>query len=249
MSKLTQRFRAAAALAAAVLVAAGLAVTDVHRPVTAEATATAAAVCQPGRFCANAYPDPSGYGTIGDLATADVIVVGDSIANGCRNEIRTALTQYGITSAVNYWSGRPTTQGVAWALSLSRKPPVLVMELGSNDYTNPAVMTGEIARLRAGLPPDTVVVWVDTYNGNQLLATGWINQQIWASGVMVAPWYQMFAKAPWRDAYYLRDRLHPSTGVNGQPGLGCAFLADAVDNTIAAAYGVWQKRTGAVKPK
>jgi hypothetical protein len=173
-------------------------------------------------------------------------VVGDSIANGCRNEIRTALTQYGITSAVNYWSGRPTTQGVAWALSLSRKPPVLVMELGSNDYTNPAVMTGEIARLRAGLPPDTVVVWVDTYNGNQLLATGWINQQIWASGVMVAPWYQMFAKAPWRDAYYLRDRLHPSTGA---PGLGCAFLADAVDNTIAAAYGVWQKRTGAVKPK
>lgn len=241
-TRFRNRWHIVAAIMAAAIVAAGLIAFDFHHPATAAATQS---ICPPGTKCADAYPDPSGYGTSGDLTTATVIQVGDSISNGCHDEIRAALTNAGISSAVNYWSGRPTTNGVSWALSLTRKPPVLVMELGTNDWSNPAVMAGEIARLRAGVPPETVVVWVDTYNGNQLLSTGWINQQIWGSGLSVAPWYSMFAKAPWRDAYYLRDKVHPSV----DPGPGCAFFADATDNTIVAAVGVYAKRTGAVKPK
>lgn len=242
-SRIRATWRTVAVALAGVVVAAGLVSFDTTHPVAVSYAAQS--ICPPGTKCANAYPDPSGYGTSGDLTTATVIMVGDSISNGCAPDIRAALTNAGITSAVNYWSGRPTANGVTWALSLTRKPPVLVMELGTNDWSNPAVMAGEIARLRAGLPPETVVVWVDTYNGNQLLATGWVNQQIWASGLSVAPWYLMFAKAPWRDGYYLRDKVHPSV----DPGPGCAFFADAIDNTITAAVGVYLKRTGAVKPK
>jgi hypothetical protein len=237
MSRKNRLTAALAALLAAIVIAAGLSTYDYTQAAQASSFA-----CPPGQYCAKAYPDPSGYGTVGDITTATVIVAGDSIANGCRHEIRSSLTDAGITSAVNYWSGRPTKPGVDWALSLTRKPPVFVMELGSNDFANPGVMAGEIARLRAGLPPETVVVWVDTYNGNHLLATGWTNQQIHGSGLLVAQWYAMFAKAPWRDGYYLRDKLHPKGSVDGvTPGVGCAFLAAIIKPTIVAAVGQSRK--------
>jgi hypothetical protein len=196
----------------------------------ADASTTA---CQPGRYCTQVYPDPTGRGVSGDLATAEVIVVGDSIANGCAPEIRAANTAAGITSAVGFWSGRPTSSGVDWALSLSRKPPILVMELGSNDWANGAVMPAEIARLLAGLDPDvTQVMWIDTYNGNKLLPTAWVNQGIWgAPGITVVPWLEWFAKNPVRDTAYLRDHLHPTAA----PGNGCAFFADATRRPIIAA--------------
>lgn len=184
----------------------------------------------PGR-AAKAYPDPSGSGVDGDLATATVILVGDSIANGCRVEIRAALAAGGVTSAIDYWSGRPTEQGVSRALSLSRKPPVFVMELGTNDWANPPAMKTQIARLIAGVPSDTKVLWVDTYNGNNLLASGWVNQEIYGSGVQVIAWWRWFAQKPTRDALYLRDRVHPKVA----PGPGCAFLADVIKAQIIAA--------------
>lgn len=217
-------WRALAAILAAVIIAAGLVAFDFQ-----QASATEAA-CPPGSYCTNAYPDPSGYGVSGDLTTAEVIMVGDSLANGCRLNLREAFTDAGVTSAIGYWSGRPTSNGVTWALSLTRKPPVLVMELGSNDWANPSVMPAEIARLLAGVPEDTQVMWIDTYNGNQLLATGWINQGIWGSGVPVVPWYRWFAQKPSRDPLYLRDKLHPSV----PPGPGCAFMASVVVPSIVA---------------
>lgn len=241
------RCRIKALITAACVVASGLIAYDTSRDPLADLatpeTVPAAALRTPPPtppYAVNAYPDPTGYGVAGDLATAEVILVGDSLANGCRDQIRDALATAGVTSAIGYWSGRPTHNGVTWALSLSRKPPVLVMELGTNDWSDPSVMPAQIDRLLAGLEGhDVRVLWVDTYNGNKLLATGWINQGIWSKhgepddpeAVTVVPWYSWFAKKPTRDAYYLRDKVHPSV----PPGPGCAFMADVIKGPIVAA--------------
>lgn len=214
----------AAALAAAI-VATGLVSFD-----TSHVQAAQSADPDP-TYSTKVWPDPATRGVYGDLSTAQVILVGDSIANGCGPEIRDGLTASGVTSAIAFWSGRPTKPAIDWALSLSRKPPVLVMEHGSNDWAAPGVMQAEVTRLLDGMPGGTKVLWIDTYNAAKLLAAGWVNQGIYLSGVTVIPWWKWIAQNPARDAAYLRDGLHPTP----KPGPGCGFYAAATKGPILQA--------------
>lgn len=172
------------------------------------------------------------HGTIGDVTTtdgtpvADVIVVGDSITARCWPYLRDLVEDNGHTLAVNYWSGRPTTPAVDWALSLSVKPGLLVMATGTNDIFNPPVMRAQALRTLAGVTEDTQVMWVDVQAARPTTAladqrnTGWINAQIRDTGVKVIPWSTWFASNPQRIKTYLTtDGVHPN------PTTGCAFWA------------------------
>jgi hypothetical protein len=171
------------------------------------------------------------HGTIGDVTladgdpVADVLVVGDSITARCHPQLRALVEADGHTFAVNYWSGRPTTPAVDWALSLTTKPRVLVMADGSNDLMNPPVMAGQVTRVLTGVPEDTQVLWVDVQAARPTTMvadqrnTGWINSQIRDAGAKVIPWSTWFASNPARIRTYLSDGLHPN------PTTGCAFWA------------------------
>jgi len=109
------------------------------------------------------------HGTVGDILDtaydgtpqADVLLVGDSITTRTYADFIRRINATGHSAAVNYWSGRPTAPAVDWVLSLSTKPKVIVMAMGSNDVINPTVMTAQIKRLKAGLPSTTTLLWVD----------------------------------------------------------------------------------------
>lgn len=188
------------------------------------------------------------HGTVGDWLdtqydgdpTADVGIIGDSITAGSWTALQSALDLKGKTLAVNYWSGRPTTPAVDWALSLSDPPPVLIMAVGTNDIFNPSVMATQVARLRAGLPASTQVYWVDVQAARPVSPapdqrnSGWINLQIrqeCTSPCTVIPWSTWFAAQPSRITAYLPDGVHPNG--TGGPAFWAAVLTGVLYPTPA----------------
>ncbi len=166
------------------------------------------------------------FGDLTDLdgdPAADVVIVGDSITTRGYAELATWLAARGKTLAGSYWSGRPTTPAVDWALSLSTKPGILVMASGTNDIFNPAVMTAQVARLKAwaDAAPVTRLIWVDTFAQRtatdtcDLRNSGWVNSQIrqTMAGDEVCGWSLGFADNPSRIGYYIQDGIHPIEGV------------------------------------
>lgn len=193
------------------------------------------------------------HGTVGDVVDtpydgdpqAEVLIVGDSITTRSYSALIGALQDAGHTAAVNYWSGRPTAPAVDWVLSLSTKPKVIVMATGSNDVMDPPVMAAQIARLQAGLPATTTLLWVDVQVSRPAYALAdqrnsmAVNQQIYAalSPDHVIYWSQMFWSAPWRLSYYLQDGVHPWIGAADGHGDGVAFRVATMLPKIIAALG------------
>lgn len=197
-----------------------------------------------------------GSGTLGDWtgyphslsdnwATAQVGIVGDSIvARGC-NELAEALTaEFGAELAYDYWSSRPTAPAVDALLARDLWPSVLLMATGTNDFQNPAVMAGQIARVKAACPPTTHLLWVDVQvcRTSQTTAiqlsdqrmTNWVNNQIWGSGVQVVPWSYWLAGSSMggRLSYYLQDGVHPYDTVVAGKGDGTAFWCEVLMKSI-----------------
>ena len=110
------RLRIIAAIAAAGALAAGLVVNDFAaadqgiKTVQTKRAAARAAGDDCALYGSGCLGDWSGYqhGVDGNTATADVLMVGDSITNRCRTYLRQRLTPYGLTIAFDYWSSRPT---------------------------------------------------------------------------------------------------------------------------------------------
>src|SRR6266536_2078007 len=105
-----------------------------------------------------------GSGTLGNwqaLSQAIVGIIGDSITTRCYRSLGTLVAKQGKTLAVNYWSGRPTTPTVDWLLSQPKLPKVLLVASGSNDIFDPRPFGAQVARLKAGLPYGTTLLWVD----------------------------------------------------------------------------------------
>lgn len=193
------------------------------------------------------------HGTVGDILgeqydgtpAADVLIVGDSITTRAYADLLARIRATGHTAAVNYWSGRPTAPAVDWVLSLSTKPKVLVMAMGSNDVTNPTVMAAQIKRLKAGLPSTTKLLWVDVFVCRSAYATAdmrnsmAVNQQIYEQmgDDAVIGWAELFWSAPWRIAWYLQDGVHPWIGAGSGHGDGVAFRNAALMPKITAALG------------
>lgn len=182
------------------------------------------------------------HGTWGNLATADVVFVGDSITAGTYPQQSAWLDAHGISNAGGYWSGRPLHYAVDWALSLSVKPRILVMASGTNDIFEPTVVTGELARLLAGMPSTTRVIVPDvqiarpatvdhTPLADQRNAM-WVNAQIRTviASANVCNWSTGFASSPGRITAYLKpDGVHPSDGA------GDDYRAAVIGNCVVAA--------------
>lgn len=167
--------------------------------------------------------------------TADVGIIGDSITTGGWTTLRDNLAAKGKTLAVNYWSGRPTTPAVDFALSLTTPPPILIMATGTNDIFDPTVMAAQVARLRAGMPATTQIYWVDVQAARATTAvadqrnSGWINGQIregCTAPCKVIPWSVWFASNPSRIGMYLSDGVHPKAGT------GTAFWAAVLSGAV-----------------
>ena len=198
-----------------------------------------------GSSCSGALGDWSqlAHANFGDLTDvdgdpqADVVIVGDSITTRGYAELATWLAGRGKTLAGNYWSGRPTTPAVDWALSLSTKPKKLVMASGTNNiFDDSPIVAGQVARLKAwaDTEPVTRLVWVDVQAARPATAlcdqrnSMWVNAQI-RSGLSageVCGWSTGFAQDPNRLGNYLQDGIHPYEGV------GTNYWAAVVGNCI-----------------
>lgn len=177
------------------------------------------------------------HGVIGNFATADIGIIGDSITTLGWQDLRDDLLTYGKTLAVNYWSGRPTTPAMDWLMALDPLPPVVIVACGTNDIFNPPVMETQVARAqRAG----TEFFWVDVQCSRWSGATSvqvadqrnsmWVNQQIYKKMPegRVIPWSWWFASSPNRLTTYLSDGVHP------KPGTGTGFWSAVITNHLTA---------------
>lgn len=164
------------------------------------------------------------HGIVGDPATADVWVVGDSITARGYPALVSRLQAKGLKVAVNYWSSRPTAPAVDWVLAQPVKPKILLMTAGANDVYDPSVLTAQIKRLKAGLPTTTKLIWSDVqvsrtkYSQTVQIAdqrnSMWINMQLreQLTPAQVCSWSGWFTSAPWRLTSYLQDGVHPIVG-------------------------------------
>lgn len=188
------------------------------------------------------WPSQS-HGTWGDLATAKVVIVGDSLTTATWPETSTWLNANGITNAGGYWSGRPTAgvgAAVDWALSLSVKPSILVMATGTNDIMDPLPLTTYIRKLKAGLPATTRLIWVDVQASRPAYPVAdqrnsmWVNTQIRTEipAGDVCGWSIGFASKPSRITAYLKpDGVHTVTGVGDD--YRAAVVGGCIKTTIA----------------
>lgn len=245
--------RAIAAIAAATVIATGLITNDLasayqDRDSLAHKRAVAARVTDCTLYGSGCLGDWTGYqhGIDGDPATADVLVVGDSIVTRCRPYLRKRLTAYGLTSVFDYWSSRPTTPAVDRLLSYSRLSQpntfrAVAMATGTNDVMDPSVMTAQINRAKTITPP---VLWGTVYTARSgtysadLRNTGWVNLQIGASGLPLVDWFTFLASYPgYRiGAYLTSDGVHPTydtTDPQTGDGTGCDAWAKLYADKIA----------------
>lgn len=193
-------------------------------------------------------------------ATPGVVVgiAGDSITNRCAPELRSKLlTEAGVVLAVRAWSSQNTANTVDWVLSLTHKPQFLVMATGTNDIFDPTVMAGEIAALKAGLPPTTTLVWTDVHAARPATAladqrnSGWVNTAIHGAlpPAQVVDWSAATAALAGTGrpglAYYYQDGVHPWAEAGPSPynhGDGCLFWAEVQMQTLRPLLGIAAKR-------
>lgn len=245
-----------AALSAAVVLATGLAVNDLaasahqSKQLLAQKRATAAKVAGDCTlYGSGCLPDWANmqHGVDGDPATADVLMVGDSIVNRCRLYVRKRLLPYGLTIAFDYWSSRPTADipatsaaagAVTRVLSYSRvyQPDSfkrIVMSTGTNDIMDPSTMAYNLARMQV---VDSPVLWGTVYASRStsysadLRNSGWVNNQIQAAGYPTVDWFSFLASYPgYRIPNYIADGIHPTYGTlpPAEPTLGDGSGCDA----------------------
>lgn len=184
---------------------------------------------------------------IGDPATADVAMYGDSITSRCRTDIAAALAVKGLTLYTWTWSGQ-NTHGIAAAIQAApRLPPYVIVEAGTNDVFDPFTARPEIGQLADYLTetgPDWR--WMDTYVGRAATEvddarnSGQVNGLIHgiAGEDKIVRWVDALTAARGRGralSYYLQDGVHPWAAAGTGHGDGCAFLASVVAGAIPGA--------------
>lgn len=178
------------------------------------------------------------HGQYGQLSGPDVLLVGDSLSTLCKTFLTDRFTAERLSWGVSYWSGRPTQAAVSWVLSLSVKPKVVFMEIGTNDIYNTTVMGHEIQRLVDGLARSgTEIMWMDVRAERprhpipDMVNSRTINAQIWASpDITPVKWMAWFDANPNRRKAYI-----DAGGVHPIKPIGCEFMSAAVTPPVIAA--------------
>ncbi|WP_027007837.1 SGNH/GDSL hydrolase family protein [Conexibacter woesei] len=96
-------------------------------------------------------------------ASADVLVLGDSLGVGLRPSLAGLLGDTKIAWDVR--SGRTTPQGLTALRSAMRivHPKTVIVSLGTNDGPNGATFATRIAKVLRDIGPNACVVWADIY--------------------------------------------------------------------------------------
>jgi len=180
----------------------------------------------------------------GDPATADILLIGDSIGNRATVATRAALSAKGLTLATVTQSGQ-NTQGLAdLLLALPAVPGKVIMEAGTNDVYSPPAIKAQIDRVKAwAVSKGVELYWVDTYVGrsttlvHDIRNSGWVNSFIYAAMPYdhIIQWQTALSAAVGRGkpmTYYLDGAgagggVHPRMPAVGYPD-GTAFFAAVV---------------------
>jgi lysophospholipase L1-like esterase len=133
---------------------------------------------QPGVTTTTAVPDTSTTSTSlpARLPNAAVAVVGDSLTLGAQLEITSTLSGLGLgVVAIDGQVSRRMTSStdtirsglaVVEEVAATSSPRIWVIALGTNDVasgSSPGQIRGSVERVLAAIPPDALVVWVDTW--------------------------------------------------------------------------------------
>lgn len=188
---------------------------------------------------------------VGDLDTADVELLGDSITVRCYPAIVKAFAAMGWTVAVRAQSGQQARNMVDQLTSQLRTPGRVVVIGGSNDIFNPPAVAGQIDRAvdftnGAGVR----LYWGDTQVARasqtytvqyaDLRNSGWVNNQIHQGlpPASIIQWNAAIGAAVGRGrplTYYLQDGVHPWVSAGTTPyshADGCAFLAAVIVGAV-----------------
>ncbi|WCB92226.1 hypothetical protein DSM104299_00916 [Baekduia alba] len=165
-------------------------------------------------------------------ASADVLVVGDSLAVGLRPSLGGLLD--GADIAWDAKSGRTTPQGLL-ALRSALKvvhPKTVIISLGTNDGPDGTRFADRIDRALAAIGPDACVVWSDIYRPARKGPYAALNTTLSLEAARVKRLHLVnWLGAVSRQAVTLPDGLHPDAS-------GFAFRAKLIANTVRAHCGL-----------
>src|SRR4051794_31316402 len=165
-------------------------------------------------------------------ASADVLVVGDSLAVGLRPTLGRLLG--GADIAWDAKSGRTTPQGLV-ALRSALKivhPKTVIVSLGTNDGPDGGRFADRIDRALAAIGPDACVVWSDIYRPARKGPYAALNTTLSFEAVRVKRLHLVsWLSAVSRQAVTLPDGLHPDAA-------GFAYRAKLIARTVRAHCGL-----------
>src|SRR3954454_3847145 len=164
-------------------------------------------------------------------ASADVLVVGDSLAVGLRPSLGGLLD--GADIAWDAKSGRTTPQGLV-ALRAALKvvhPKTVIVSLGTNDGPDGARFADRIDRVLAAIGPNACVVWSDIYRPARKGPYAALNTTLSLEAARVKRLHVVnWLGAVARRAVTLPDGLHPDA-----PGF--AYRAKLIARAVRAHCG------------
>lgn len=142
---------------------------------------------------------------------AQVLVVGDSLAVGMKPFLHDMITDRQVTFDAK--AGRTTPQGMeALRLDLGQYgPQTIVISLGTNDGSDPALFADRVRRTLREVPPNTCVVWPAIVRPPRKGEYVELNRALRDIArqdrrVTVIPWDRMVHNGTVR----LRDGVHPN---------------------------------------
>lgn len=171
--------------------------------------------------------------TTGDMATADVGLFGDSIAQRGTPELTAWLATLGVTLATDNQAGCTTENALDRAELYPVLPPRILLTTGANDVFQPPLIGAQLLRAQTDVFVAQHTAGLLMMTDVQVCRPGTINRQIadqrntgYVNGFirdafppdLIAAWSRTFAKAPTRIGMYLEtDGAHPRVGPQPQP--------------------------------
>jgi len=164
-------------------------------------------------LAAGCFAAPAGLGA--DVAHADaaqVLIVGDSLAVGMQPFLGEMITDRHLTFDVR--NGWTTPQGMeALRLDLQQfAPQTVVINLGTNDGSDPLVFADRIRRILRAVPSNSCIVWPSITRPPRKGAYKELNRVLRDAArrderMTILNWDRMVAKG----TVAMRDAIHPTS--------------------------------------